>query len=110
MGIKETTEINKTQGIEEKIPCTSCNGKTFHKVLLSVDESGEEQNGNFDFNWNRHFQIIQCQGCKTISFRITSTNSEDYELDDEGCKSVVSEEIYPSRIEGRKGLDILEIL
>jgi hypothetical protein len=76
---KETEEINKTQGKEEKVPCSKCNGKTYHKVLLSIDKEGEEYSDDFAFYWNSHHQIIQCQGCKTNSFRKTSSNSEDCE-------------------------------
>lgn len=73
---------------------------------MSIDKSGEEHDGDFDFYWNSHYQIIECQGCKTISFRKSSSNSEDYEpVGQNEYESVVYEEIYPSRIEGRKGLD-----
>ena len=82
MAIKETqeTKINKTQGEEEQLPCVKCDGKTHHKVLLSVDESGAEHNGyRIECDWDVHHQIVQCQGCKEISFRRASTNSEDIE-------------------------------
>jgi hypothetical protein len=106
MATKETEAINATQGKEEKVPCSKCDGKTFHKVVLSVDHSGEEHDGDFVFYWDAHYQIIQCQGCKTISFRKTSSNSEDYEpISYDEYEHVVYEDLYPSRIEGRKGLE-----
>jgi len=106
MATKETETVNKTQGQEEKVPCSKCDGKTFHKVLLSIDKSGLEQDGDFDFYWDAHYQIIQCQGCKTISFRKASSNSEEYEpISHDEYQNVVYEDIYPSRVEGRKGLE-----
>jgi hypothetical protein len=105
MATKETDEINKTQGSEEKLPCAKCDGKTYHKVLLSFDQSGEDHDGDFDLYWEAHYQIVQCQGCKTVSFRESSTNSEAYEqTGPDDYEKIIYEDLYPSRIEGRKGL------
>lgn len=106
MAKKESVAINKTKDTEEKLPCSKCDGKTYHKVLLSVDQAGEEHDGDFEFQWDAHYQIVQCQGCKTISFRKASSNSEDYEqtAHDE-YQTTVYEDLYPSRVEGRKGLE-----
>jgi hypothetical protein len=102
MSTKETEIVNETQGAEEKVPCSKCDGKTYHKVLVSVDRSG----GDDEINWEFHYQVIQCQGCKTISFRRASSNSEDYnQVGPDEFESVVYEDIYPSRVEGRKGLE-----
>lgn len=56
--------------------------------------------------WAIDHQIIQCLGCKTISFRKASSNSEDWvqtSYDGDG-EYVVDESIYPSRVDGIKGL------
>jgi len=103
MAYKE--DLNETQGEEVKVSCSSCTGKTIHKVLLSVDQSGRAEDGEFDFDWDDHFQIIQCLGCKTVSFRNAHSNSEDFEQigpDEYGI--AVYEHLFPSRFEGRKGL------
>lgn len=106
MATKETEEINRTQGEGEQVPCSKCNGKTYHEVMLSIDKEGEERGDDFDYYWNSHYQIIQCQGCKTISFRKTSSNSEDFEQINEYEDQIrVYENIYPPRIEGRSGLE-----
>jgi hypothetical protein len=104
---KVTEKINETQGEEEKLPCAKCDGKTYHKVLLSFDQTGEDEHEvGYIFYWHMHYQIIQCQGCKTISFRQWSSNSEDFEQgDDGGYVPSIDEELYPSRVEGRKGLN-----
>lgn len=105
MALSEKEEINKTQGEEHKIPCLECSGKTYHNVLLSLDRSGEEHDSNFDFYWNSSYQIIQCQGCKTVSFRKSNSNSEEYEhIGNDEWDYAVYEDLYPSRIEGRKGI------
>jgi hypothetical protein len=107
MAVTETEKENATQGKEVQLPCSKCDGKTYHLVRSSLDISGKESHiSGGAFWWESHYQIIQCQGCKTISFRMCSTNSEDFEPDDEGhFVEVVSENLYPSRVEGRKGLD-----
>ena len=105
MGTSEKIDINKKQNTEIKAPCSECSGKTYHKVLMSVDRSGSEDQGDWSFNWNSSYQIIQCQGCKIISFRRESSNSEDYsQISEDEWEYDVNEELFPSRIEGRKGL------
>jgi len=54
-------------------------------VLRSVDISGSEPMDPVnDYYWSEHYQIIQCEGCKTLSFRKLSGSSEDYELSESG--------------------------
>ncbi len=96
---------NKTQGQEHKLPCIKCAGKTAHKVMVSFDERGDQGDNNYSFSWIVEYQIIQCLGCKAISFRKASSNSEEYEqVDEDEWDPHVVEELFPSRIEGRKGI------
>ncbi len=102
---KKKQYINKTQREEFTIPCIKCTGKTDHKVLVSVDVRGEEDYGEFELDWANDYQIVQCLGCKTISFRMASSQSDEMErIGDDEYVPIVHEEIYPSRIEGRKGI------
>jgi len=102
---KEESKLNGTQGKELIVPCQSCAGKTWHKVQASLDTTGSEGDDNWHFSWDVHYQIIQCQGCKSISYRSASSNSEDYEhIDQDTIEYTVTEEIYPPRTEGRAGL------
>ncbi len=97
--------LNKTQGEEHNLPCVKCTGKTAHKVLASMDIRGSEGDGEYSFDWSTDYQIVQCQGCKTISFRKASSNSEDYyPISHDEYEYAVSENLYPSRIDGVKGL------
>jgi hypothetical protein len=96
-----TLDINKTAGTVIDVPCTECKRSTKHKVLASADLDVEEWYGNNSLQYDGHHQIIQCQGCETTSFRIVSTNSEDYEPVDDHFVCVESETLYPSRNEGR---------
>jgi hypothetical protein len=101
----EAQETNKSVGREIQIPCATCVGKTYHIVLASVDKSGSEDLGRATFEWNAEYQIVQCLGCKTISFRSASSNSEDYDIGEGGqWEYAIREDLYPSRIDGRKGM------
>lgn len=93
--------INKTQDEEHSLPCINCTGKTTHKVLASVDVRGDEG----EVSWWIDNQIVQCLGCRTVSFREASSNSEDYyPISHDTYEYNVVEMLYPSRVEGIKGL------
>lgn len=97
---------NRTIGLELEISCISCVGKTYHKVVSSYDLLGESNDGERRFEWWIDSQIIQCQGCKTVSFRKASYNSDDWmqsDYDGNG-EFAIDETIYPSRVEGIMGL------
>ena len=99
--------LNQTQGQEHMLPCIKCAGKTTHKVMASIDVRGDEddEDEGHSFSWIVEYQIVQCLGCKTISFRKASSNSEDYEqISEDEWETRVLQELYPSRIEGRKGM------
>lgn len=100
----EQTELNKS--VNEILPvlCIVCNNINKHRVISSVDKSGKESMSHWDdwndwYYWHNDFQIIECQGCSTVSFRSTSSNSEDFEyVDDYGnMQSTLTELIYPKR-------------
>ena len=71
-------ENDKTKDKIEKVLCTSCKNDTKHKVLTSINEKGTEPWGDYaSFDWNTNYEIIQCLGCDTVSFRYHSINSEN---------------------------------
>ncbi len=97
--------LNKSQNIEVELPCQKCSGKTTHKALVTVDVRGSEGDSRHSFDWADDHQIVQCLGCKSLSFRTASTNSEDYyPMSEDEYEYGVSEKLYPPRLEGRKGL------
>ena len=98
-------EINKTAGTVIDVPCTECNRSTKHKVLASVDINAEDWFGDNSVAYCINHQIVECQGCESISFRKSSTNSEDVDYDEYGnyfhYETVI---LYPSRNEGRNSM------
>ena len=95
MSSTETQKLNESLGHEFLVACEKCIGATYHRVLTSVDKTGHNNIGGFSFDWSAEYQIIQCQGCKTISFRQASSNSEDYtQVGNDEWEYAVQERIY----------------
>ncbi|WP_417316030.1 hypothetical protein, partial [Cycloclasticus pugetii] len=72
--------LEKDKHLSEIIdsPCGECKRSTKHKVLADIELAGrEETHDTFIYGWDNEYQIVQCQGCETIMFRKTHTNSED---------------------------------
>lgn len=100
--------LDKYVGQKVKVACKKCARDTNHLVLKSVEESGSEpMEPDIDFYWSTTYQIIQCQGCDTISFRSLSSNSEDFGPTGEVFEQ---EALYPSRTEGREVISDAHIL
>lgn len=74
---------NKTKGEKVKANCLKCLRETNHVVLQSVERETSEIVGYHNeghpesIEETDSYQIIQCQGCDTISFRHVSWCSED---------------------------------
>ncbi|MEW6613013.1 MAG: DUF4145 domain-containing protein [Pseudomonadota bacterium] len=80
-----------------KVLCVTCKHSTNHEVLFSNDSHDSTEDGDIDF-WSSD-QVIRCCGCDEVSFRKTSTCTED--IDYETGQLVVTEYLYPNRAEGR---------
>lgn len=74
-----------------KVLCTKCNCETNHKALR--EESRLFQNDEEYIMARGTWQIVQCNGCETITFREVWTNNEDF--DENGPIEDIT--IYPPR-------------
>lgn len=89
-----------------KIECRQCCRETSHKIVASyVEDGADEEDSQNHYYWNVISQIIQCSGCDLVSFRTISTNSEDYDYDEEGRNEYETVKFYPGRSTGLKGVD-----
>jgi len=96
---------DETKDSEIKTLCYKCDKKTYHVILKSVDEYGKEEYTDWSIVWDSHHQIIQCRGCKTVSFRKVHSNSEEEEqVGENEWAPKIHEQLFPARLEGRKGL------
>ncbi len=91
-------EEDKTKGDEHWLTCLKCQTETVHRVTVSIDSDGNVEDGDFSYQWIEHHQIVQCQGCRTYSFRHESSNSEDYtQVSEDDWEITVKEELHPPR-------------
>lgn len=94
-----TQEENKSISKIIDVPCTECKRATKHRVLTSIDLQEELH----EVNYYTNYQIVQCQGCESISFRVLSVNTDNYFYDDVYDTMGLNETIvlYPDRNVGR---------
>ena len=104
-------EVNYSLEEESKktleIPCANCSIKTHHSISVSYLESGSEyaSDRSWGMDWQVQYQILMCNGCKTFSFRKVSSDSEScYQISETEWETAEIETLYPSRVEGHKGL------
>jgi hypothetical protein len=101
-------ENGKKTNQDIDVTCGVCKRTTKHLILRDIYLTGREETGQEEYYyWNDDYQIIQCKGCETVSFRKTHTNSED--LDSQGDSSVHID-IYPNPQEGRNPLQDTHLL
>ncbi len=99
-----SVDLNGTQNQERWLACSKCDGQTCHKVLVSVN-TFEVVNPYDEIQYWEDYEVVQCQGCKIISFRKAWRSTDDvspnergeYELDEH-------DELYPGRVSGRHKL------
>jgi len=79
--------------------CSSCSGEKNHIILAEKEISDSDEN----MWWSAEYQIIQCQGCDNIAFRLAARSSEDTEWTEEGLIPNEHVTIYPDT--GRQPMD-----
>jgi len=111
MRLERNLKLDTTNNEQLRVACEDCGRETNHKVLRSVEVEGHDViSREFDVDWNVWYQIIECQGCSTVSFRRASENSIDSPFVDENgdAERNVEEKLFPPRDFGRKELADLE--
>ena len=96
MAVTESKVVeNGTKDKIVSIHCIECKRATRHRVTVSLDKTGTEtdRHEQWSVEWSDRYQVIECQGCETISFRHQSWFSEAQDFDDDGT----TERIYPIR-------------
>jgi hypothetical protein len=75
--MSHTAEITlgERTGKRVVVVCGECGRPTEHEVLVDVDSYDKTPDDEIRF-WDNYL-TIQCRGCKTLSFCIESSNTED---------------------------------
>lgn len=93
----KTTKIAIPDDKFLSIPCDECDRHTRHKVMAETNVYWEYGGGDVEV-WI-DYQIVQCQGCLSISFCEGSLCSEDFMHEE--TEPLVARRIFPNRIVGR---------
>lgn len=96
--------ISKTlpHNSKKQVACAGkCSAETQHSVLADIQDSDTAHYIHF----YEHYQIIQCDGCQTISFRSSIFSSEDrYPISETEYEIDEKVELYPARGANSRGL------
>lgn len=86
---------NGSKGEIVSIYCIECKRPTRHLVAVSLDKDGREtdERDRWSIEWSDRYQIAECQGCETVSFRHQNWLSEQQDFEDDGT----TERLYPLR-------------
>jgi hypothetical protein len=103
--IKLTKDKNEKCKVD--VTCSVCKRSNRHLILSDIELNGSEDMGPRDhFYWHDVYQIVQCQGCETIAFRKTHSNSEDYQqVGPDDVENSLYVDIFPNPEEGRSPVE-----
>ena len=80
MSAKTTKEftVQENRGQRLEVPCLRCKRETEHQVVTpSFRESGSHGEDDWSVDWQDDYQVLQCGGCKGVTFRHYHWFSED---------------------------------
>ena len=107
MSKRATCTVMSAEGKDKWLACQECNAETYHKVLALVATSDSTPDN--DICVSSDFMIVQCQGCRAVSFCEEARCTEDVGQDPETGELILVPivKLYPSRIVGRPELQDL---
>ncbi len=78
-------------------PCSSCDRDTKHDILFSAEES------EYEYRIDRSYQVVQCCGCETKSFRKVVAYIEDsYRIDEDEWETPKVISSFPAILKGHR--------
>lgn len=84
---------------ELKHPCASCDRETWHDILFRHVESEHE------YRLDTTYYVVQCKGCKTVSFRKLVSDLENaYPVSEDEWEVPEEVTVYPGVLMGHKEL------
>ncbi len=84
-------------------PCSSCDRETWHEVLYAHVDSF------YEYRMDTNHEVVQCRGCKTISFRKVVIDYENaYPIGEHEWEVPRDVSYYPSVLKGHRELEDIE--
>ncbi len=104
----EATQVGQTL----RVVCIRCDRETIHKVITSAEYESHYSEPGFSVDSWDQYQIIECQGCESISFCHANQNTEDLDSDPETGEMRLADtvKLFPPRHRGRVDLEDWHIL
>lgn len=98
---------HKEEGKEYRVACIDCGRSTLHRVTRSAEYTTDYTERRFSITGWDEYQVIECLGCQTVSFRKCHRDTENIGVDPDTGEEILEEhiELYPSRTAGRYELD-----
>ena len=79
--------------------CGSCDRDTKHEVLFVASES------EYDYRVDTDYQVVQCCGCETKSFRkVIEFVEESYQIDEDEWETPKEVHAYPAVLKGHRAV------
>jgi hypothetical protein len=102
VGATETERVEKDESLGQtaRATCERCSRETEHGVLTSIETYDSSE--RYDMHQGGSFQIVQCAGCRWISFRQTWWSSEVCGEDGKPTENVL---LFPPRRQGVRWLE-----
>ena len=102
---REQHSENRAKNAEHRLPCEQCGNNTRHVVKASIDV--DDHDSYVETDRQQSFQIVECLGCRWLSFRHEWSSSDEVGIDEftRDVGLVVHEALYPARLSGRKPLN-----
>lgn len=99
--------LTETEGAELRLPCLQCEGNTFHRVVRAAEYISEYGDSQFSMTAWDEYQVVECLGCRTHSFRQCHRDTESIDHDPETQETFLEEsvELFPNREKGRSEVD-----
>jgi hypothetical protein len=97
----------KQHNQEIRALCSECDRENFHTIVRSAEYESEYTDRQFSMTSWDTYQVIECRGCQTISFRRTHADTENTNHDpDTGEEELeLRVELFPNRMVGRQEID-----
>jgi hypothetical protein len=99
--------LNRDDGATYTVRCLTCRNDTRHHVVLSLMRVSHDG----DWWWSDVYQIVQCRGCQSPTFRHERTDPDSDQTDPETGEHFLDadEALYPAR-ESRREMEYAQFL
>lgn len=78
--------------------CRVCKRETNHIIVAEYVRGGRDE--KYEVDWSSHNEILECQGCETVSFRHVSSNTDCVDYETGKLEEFI--EIYPDLTKTRE--------